>query len=421
MASASADRLTAARLLVRVEKGAFASRLLGGRMGPGVRVRVLGVLRWQRLHDTVLARFSRRPLASLDPEVRASLRIGLLERSQMGLPAAVAVDGAVRLVRDLGHGSATGLVNAVLRRATAALEDAAEGVPDDLEWSHPEWLAARWRGVLGSEATRDAMAAAQHPAPVWVWFVEPSEQHRLAADGVVLRSHPWCPGAFSARDDVALVLEAVGRRAAYVQDPTSQLVAHLAARLAPESAALLDLCAAPGGKSALAHRLRPWRSALALDLRASRLRLVRPLAAAMGGPLLAVADAARPPLAGRSWDLVLLDAPCSGTGTLRRHPELKWRLSPELIGEAAATQTRLLRSAVELVAPDGILLYATCSLEPEENEAHFALPPPGFDPAPLEPFLTAGVPHLPTPAGGIRIPTTRDGDGFTLHAFRRTS
>ncbi len=421
MASASADRQQAARLLIRVEDGAFASRMLGDRAGPGVRARVLGVLRWQRLLDHVLERFSRRPLPKLDPEVRVALRLGLFERAELGLPAAVAVDGAVRLVRGLAHESATGLVNAVLRRATSAWEEVTADLPDDLQWSHPSWLADRWRSVLGDEAVSNAMAAAQRPAPVWVWFADALARERLEREGVGLSPHPWCPGAWTARDEIGPLLAAVNRREAYVQDPSSQLVAHLGANLAGAEAAFVDLCAAPGGKAALMVRLRSWRSALALDLRAVRLRLLGPLAARLGGPLMAAADAGRPPLAERTWELVLLDAPCSGTGTLRRHPELKWRLKAQAITELATAQSRLLAAAVELVAPEGALLYATCSLEPEENEAHFASLPEGFEVQPLDGVLPSGVVTAPTAAGGVRLPTSRDGDGFTLHALRRIS
>ncbi len=419
MARASADRQHAARLLIRVESGAFASRLLGDRAGPGVRVRVLGVLRWQRLLDHVLERFSRRPLPRLDPEVRVALRLGLFERAQIELPAAVAVDGAVRLIRELGHTSATGLVNAVLRRATAAWEEMTTEQSDDLRWSHPSWLAERWRATLGEEAAGAAMAAAQRPAPVWVWFADPETRKRLEGESVALRPHPWCPGAWAPREEIGPVLSAVGRREAYVQDPSSQLVAHVGAGLAGEEAAFVDLCAAPGGKAALMVRLRPWRSAVALDLSPLRLRLLGPLAARLGGPWMAAADAGRPPLRERAWELVVLDAPCTGTGTLRRHPELKWRLTPQAIVDLAVTQARLLTSAVELVAPGGVLLYATCSLEPEENEAHFEHLPEGFVAEPLGGVLPSGVVTVPTAAGGVRLPTSRDGDGFTVHALRR--
>jgi len=407
--------------LIRVEGGAFASRLLADRASPGVRVRVLGVLRWQRLLDHVLAHFSRRPLARLDPEVRAVLRLGLCEQAEIGLPAAVAVDGAVRLIRELGHGSATGLVNAVLRRATAAWQELTADQPDDLQWSHPQWLAERWRARLGEDLARSTMAAAQQPAPVWVWFADPGTRGRLEGEGVALRPHPWCPGAWTAREEIGPVLVAVGRREAYVQDPSSQLVAHVGARLAGVDDGFVDLCAAPGGKAALMVRLHPWRCALALDLRPFRLRLLGPLAVRLGGPLMAAADAARPPLKERTWELVVLDAPCSGTGTLRRHPELKWRLTRQAIDELAGAQERLVSAAIELVAPDGVLLYATCSLEAEENEAHFERLPEGFTAEPLASVLPNEVAAVPTAAGGVRLPTSRDGDGFTLHALRRIS
>jgi len=419
VASASADRKRAARLLIRVEGGAFASRMLSDRADPGVRVRVLGVLRWQRLLDHVLARFSRRPPQQLDPEVRAAMRLGLFEHGELGVPAAVAVDGAVRLVRELGRGSATGLVNAVLRRATSAWEELTADVADDLRWSHPAWLAARWRTTLGEQAARDAMAAAQRPAPVWVWFTDARARERVEREGLALSPHPWCPTAWTSREGVGPVLAAVGRHEAYVQDPSSQLVAHVGAALAGEGAAFVDLCAAPGGKAALMVRLRPWRIALAVDLRPVRLRLLGPLASRLGGPLMAAADAGRPPLAAGSFELVVLDAPCSGTGTLRRHPELRWRLTEEAIAGLASVQGRLVAAAVELVAPGGTLLYATCSLEPEENEAHFRDLPEGFVVQSLGTLLPAGTPGVETTAGGVRLPTSDDGDGFTLHALRR--
>jgi 16S rRNA (cytosine967-C5)-methyltransferase len=213
-------------------------------------------------------------------------------------------------------------------------------------------------------------------------------------------------------------MAAVTAGAFYAQDPSSQLVAHLGASLMADGARVVDLCAAPGGKSALLHRLgRPARH-VAVDLHLGRARLMRRLVG--DAAHLVAADAAEPALRPRAWDLVLLDAPCTGTGTLRRHPELRWRLQPEGIDGLSALQRTLVAGAVPLVAPGGVLLYATCSIEPEENEAHFHSLPEGFDLVDLQPLMPPATPAVTTGAGGLRILPHADGDGFTMHAVRRS-
>jgi 16S rRNA (cytosine967-C5)-methyltransferase len=182
---------------------------------------------------------------------------------------------------------------------------------------------------------------------------------------------------------------------------------------------LADVCAAPGGKLALWRRLGGETAPLALDRHLGRLRLAGRLLERVGGAGLVVADATAPPLPAGSRDLVLVDAPCSGTGTLRRHPELKWRLRAESIAELGALQARILRAALELAAPGGVVLYTTCSVEPEENEELLAGPPAGFEVVELAASLPRGVPTVPTAAGGVRILPGPDGDGFTMHAVRR--
>lgn len=416
--STDRDRVTAVRLLVRVENGAWASRLLAGDPWPGVRVRVLGVLRWRRLLDRILDRHSRRPVARLDQEVRAALRIGLLEAVELGVPAPVAVDGAVRTVRAAGRGAAAGFVNAVLRRAAG---EGRRGIPDDapadLRLSHPEWLAQRWLAVFGACDAEQAMAVDQRPAAVWVWFRDDEGPGSLDLDD--LRRHPWCPLAWTS-EEARPLLAMVGAGAAMVQDPASQLVAHLAAALAPPGARFVDLCAAPGGKTALTARLAALGPVVAADRHLGRTARMAPAVATRGATVVA-ADAARPPFAAGAWDLVLIDAPCSGTGTLRRHPELKWRLDESAIREAAAQQREIVAGAVPLLAPGGVLLYTTCSVEPEENEALFDPPQAGLAPIPLEPLLPEGTPARPTPAGGVRLLPGDDWDGFTYHAWRRVS
>jgi len=417
--SDSADRQLAARLLVRVEEGAYSSRLLARPVPAGVRARVLGVLRWQRTLDAALSEPLRRPLDRLDAEVRAVLRLALLEAVVLGTPVALATDAAVGTVRRLGKTSAAGLVNAVLRRAAPAWAALLERAAPDLRLSHPDWLWRRWLGAFGEDAALRAMAADQEPAPVWVWWLDDQARAAAAAAGVGLRSHPWCPGAWTAPEQARELLAAVAAGKAYVQDPSSQLVAHLALRLGGGSARLVDVCAAPGGKLALWRRLGGEPMPLALDRHPGRLRVAGRLLDRVGGAGLVVGDAAAPPLPPASRDVVLVDAPCSGTGTLRRHPELRWRLRPEGIARLAAVQAGILAAARELVAPGGMVLYSTCSVEAEENEALVERLPAGIEAIELAALLPAGVPATPTAAGGVRILPCLEGDGFTMHALRR--
>ena len=414
MAKSSDDRHRSARLLIRIDGGAFASRLLQGDPSPGVRVRVLGVLRWQRALDHVLYPFLKRPLTRLDPEVRAVLRLGCFEAQRLGVPAPVATDAMIRLTRRLGKTSAAGMVNAVLRRAVAA-EDFA-GASPDLRWSHPEWLWRRWSASFGDDQAEGAMAAAQESAPPWVWFTDDQSKADAEGRGVVLESHPWCPGAWTATEGRSELMARIQRGGVVVQDPSSQLVAHLAVNVAGGRGCAADLCAAPGGKTALMHKLGQWSVFVAGDrspAKASR------LGGRLGEVPVIVADAHHPALTVGGWDLVLLDAPCSGTGTLRRHPELKWRLTPEAIADAAGHQRSMIDATIDLLAPGGILVYATCSVEPEENEEHFEDIPEGFESVPLGDHLPQDLPWTETSAGGVRILPHEHGDGFTVHAVRR--
>ena len=408
-------------MLMRVEDGAFSSRLLSAGAEPAARVRVLEVLRSMRALDAVLQPRCRRKLEKLDPEVRAALRIGLAETVRLDFPPALATDGAVRLVRRLGRSSASSMVNAVLRKATADWCEVMPRSSIDVRLAHPEWLYRRWAEAFGGEAAEAAMASAQEPAVTWAWFLDDLARDQLRDRGVVLERHPWCQGAWRAPEDTRSLVEAVSRGTAYAQDPSSQLVAQVATSLARDGAGFVDLCAAPGGKTALMLRLHDWGSNAAADLRLKRVRLMEPLIERVGGSVTVAADALCPPFAVGVWDLVLLDAPCTGTGTFRRHPELKWRLSPESVLELVVKQQDLFASAVTLVAPGGILLYTTCSVEPEENEGVMRDLPSGFEVENLEPHVPAGVPWIPTSAGGIRILPNPDGDGFTMHAVRRVS
>lgn len=373
------------------------------------------MLRWQRSLDHLLKPFLKRPMARLDPEVRAILRMGCFEVHQLGVPAPVATDSMIRLTRRMGKSSAAGMVNAVLRRAAAAVEAAS---PPDLRWSHPEWLWLRWSESFGAGAAEAAMAAAQEPAPPWIWFDHDRPDRDRENGTVVLDPHPWCPETWTATEGRPEMMGWVERGRAIVQDPSSQMVARIAVSAAQGRGRGADLCAAPGGKTALMRKLGRWDFLAACDLSpAKAARLGR----RVGGVAVVAGDAGRPALSPGTWELALLDAPCSGTGTLRRHPELKWRLAPEAITVAAEHQRPMISAALDLLAPGGVLVYATCSIEPEENEAHFVNLPTGFERVSLGDHLPAAVPCTETDAGGVRILPHEHGDGFTVHALRRRS
>ena len=353
-------------------------------------------------------------MGRLDPELRAVLRMGIFEVWRLGVPAPVATDSMIRLTRRLGKTSAAGMVNAVMRRAAAA-DDGNDASPD-LTWSHPEWLWCRWSDVFGAAPAEGAMAAAQEPAPPWVWFSSDDAKADVVETGAILERHPWCPGTWTATEGRSELMRAVHRGRAIVQDPSSQLVARLSVSVVDGGGTAVDLCAAPGGKSAMIERLGRWRLFVVADR--SPAKVVR-LGRRLGDVPVLVTDALRPALAVGAWDLVLLDAPCSGTGTLRRHPELKWRLRPEAIVEAAANQRPMIEAALELLAPGGVLVYATCSVESEENEGHFDTVPAGYETVVMDELLPADLPWTETSAGGVRILPHEHGDGFTVHALRR--
>jgi 16S rRNA (cytosine967-C5)-methyltransferase len=416
--STSADRLKAASLLVRIEGGAFASRLLGDISAPGVRTRVLGVLRRLRPLDAAIEAAARRKIRSLDPEVRAVLRQALFEIKGLGVPAPVAGDGAVRLVRTMGRPKASGLINAVMRRAPGHWDRLMREGDDGLRNSHPDWLWRRWVRFFGEEATKRAMAAAQLPAPLWVWFADGAIGDRLISEGLELHEHPWMEGAWRAAG--SRLVGTLRNGDAYAQDPASQLVAFLAVALGSADGRVVDLCAAPGGKIARVVRDGHWTTAVAGDLNLGRLRLADRLLDRWSPRIMRVVqDAMAPSVVPSAWDVVVIDAPCTGTGTLRRHPELRDRLRPEDIGERAALQAGILEAALGLPAPGGVLLFSTCSVEPEENEEHFTRLPEGYERVDLVPHLPPGTPVIATAAGGLRLLPQESCDGFTVHAIRR--
>lgn len=385
----SPARLAAFRILQQVETGAFSSVLLAAQeplLQPADRALchelVLGSLRRQLFLDAIAEHFSKRNSESLDQGVRIALRLGLYQlRFLSRVPASAAVNESVSLVRLARLSSATGFVNAVLRSAIREpnYDPAAECAdPLDrlaLETSHPRWLLERWTRAFGL-LEAGGFAAANNVVPPTAFRVvrtRASQQEvlaRLSAAGATFETSSVSEAGWRVSGATSLVRELSAAGEIYLQDEASQRVAELLDVRHGERA--LDLCAAPGGKTTLLAD-RAGDGALVIGADRSRSRLATLLnAASLQGlksirPLLLDAGE-RLPFASNVFDRVLLDAPCSGTGTLRRNPEIRWRLSEDAIGAFAARQKRFLTNAAEVVKRGGRLVYSVCSVEREESE-----------------------------------------------------
>jgi len=343
---------------------------------------VLGVLRWQILLDKIIEHFSKRSVDSLDLPVRIALRLALYQiRFLTRIPASAAVNESVNLVRSAKLSSAAAFVNAVLRRAIREADyDPASSAKDPLdqlaiETSHPAWLIDRWiRGFGLREA--ESLARANNEIPPAAFRVVHSRANeddvfeQLTAAGASVEHSTIAEHGFRISGGSAALREFSAAGHIYLQDEASQLVAQTLDARAGDR--VLDLCAAPGGKTTLiADRTGDKASIIAADRYASRITTITTTAALHRlhniKPVL-VDAAAQLPFAPASFDRILVDAPCSGTGTLRRNPEIRYRLSPNDIPIFAAAQKQFLHNAAGVLKPTGRLVYSTCSVEPEENE-----------------------------------------------------
>jgi len=385
----SPARLAAFRILQQVETGAYSSILLAveePRLQPADRALchelVLGVLRWQLQLDRIVEHFSRRRIEDLDAGVRIALRIGLYQlRFLTRVPASAAVNESVSLVRAARLSSATAFVNAVLRRAIREAEyDPAADVSDPLEkiavrTSHPVWLIERWASSFGIEEV-EAFAGANNLVPPTAFRIVVNRANqsdvlsRLSAAGAALESSDIVKGAWRVFGATPLLREMSAAGEIYLQDEASQLVADVME--VQRGDLVLDLCAAPGGKTTLmadragdaalivsADRSATRMATVVSTTRLHELKSVRPI----------ILDATEQlPFGRESFDRVLVDAPCSGTGTLRANPEIRWRLAPGDFETFAEQQKKILSRAIEVLKPGGRLVYSTCSVELEENE-----------------------------------------------------
>jgi 16S rRNA (cytosine967-C5)-methyltransferase len=375
-------RLAALRVLERVREGDLADRALdhaASALDPRDRAwtqeLVYGTFRLRGRIDFMLRALVRGRLEELDPAVLDVLRLGAYQLLEMGsVPPYAAVSQSVELARAAGAPRAAGLVNGVLqnllrKRETIHVPRLDRHPAEHLAaWgSHPRWLVDRWIARWG---VRDAAALVEADNRRPELFIRPLgvsvEDARARLGEAEIASEPveFAPDSVRILPP-ASAADALAAVPAVVQDPAAALVVRYAE--VPDGATVLDLAAAPGGK-ALGMAERAAHVAAA-DLSPGRLRRVVENAARVGWGArvgAVVADARFPPF--RAADTVLLDAPCTGTGTFRRHPDGRWRVTEDDLAALASLQAGLLEAAAPLVQPGGVLVYSTCSLEREENE-----------------------------------------------------
>jgi 16S rRNA (cytosine967-C5)-methyltransferase len=452
----SPARRIAFEILRRVEaEGAYASDLLHAELSDKTKREdaalatelTMGVLRWRGLLDFLLERHLKGSSASLDPEVLLALRLGLYQlRFLTRVPPRAAVNESVELAKRAGKSSAAPLVNAVLRRAAAeANEPPDKYLPPGLSpaerlgtlQSHPTWIVERWLRRLGAGRTEGLLEANNRAPNLAIAVHDSSRNAEIEAmlrsvgmevkPGRLLRTARIVEGGSPAR------AEPFRRGWISIQDEASQAIPLLLG--VKPGDAVLDLCAAPGGKtSRLARMAAPGGSVIAGDIHPHRLRAMRMQLERLGvHNVKAVAlDATTSLPFAKSFDRILIDAPCSGTGTLARHPEIRWRLVPAELGQFHRRQVMMLRAALEHLKPNGRLLYSTCSLEPEENEevvreildgaSDLCLAPAETLERQMEMHWAAGVPReqLLDPSGMFRtFPPDHHTDGFFAVAFEK--
>jgi 16S rRNA (cytosine967-C5)-methyltransferase len=347
---------------------------------------VTGTLRWQRNLDHLVEHVAKRPLHRLDPDVATILRLSLYQLLHLDrVPASAVVDDAVDLTRGARKMSATGFVNAVLRTTLRQRHrlplpprpDEEAGRDAQLAYlgvthSHPEWLVARWLDRHGFEASERWVRFNNETPRLTIRANTLSARREevataLAADGIETETTRYAPDGLIVTEGNPLRRDPGGLF--FVQDEASQLVSVAVHARAGER--VLDLCASPGGKSAaMAADMRDTGTLVACDVRPRRLTLLKETIRTSGARNARVVQvpASGPLPFAAPFDRVLVDAPCSGLGTIRRDPDIRWRRVESDLALLAGSQLTLLSRAAEVVASGGRLVYATCSSEPEENE-----------------------------------------------------
>ncbi len=369
-------------LLAVEQRGAYASALLHSAEGERLAAAdqrlamqiVFGVLRWRGQLDFIIAGLVLRPLSKLDVAVLTVLRMSVYQlRHLERAPASAVVNDAVNLTRRARCSSAAGLVNAVLRacpREPIAELLTGHRAAQPVELSHPEWMLRRWTAAFGS-AVAEGIANHDNAVPPTTIHVNTARvdmakvREQLRAAGIQTRESDLlgCALHIEVGDVRSTPLFASGE--VWIQDEASQLVALLLGN--GGTTPILDCCAAPGGKTAILRELHPLAPILALDLHPHRAQLLKRLRSRQLIEVVA-ADARRPLPTARQFDRILADLPCSGTGTLARNPEIRWRLNEADVERMALNQLEIIRNVAGSLALGGRMVYSVCSLEPEEGE-----------------------------------------------------
>jgi 16S rRNA (cytosine967-C5)-methyltransferase len=388
MPSVSPARSAAFDILLRVEReSSYASELLHSSAYESLSAPdhalatqlVMGVLRWRSSLDQQIAGASSQSLQKLDLEILIALRLGVYQFFWLDrIPQRAALFESVELVKRARKRSAAPFVNAVLRKIGKQSYDPTGASAHSAQElavlnSHPLWLIERWVSEYGFETARRICDYDQTIPATAIRLRAPVPDHQLTQEGIHLSPGSLLSSARRLESGDISKLSPLLNAPVVIQDEASQLVAAIAARGCRDGECILDCCAAPGGKTLAMADQSPSTTITAVDTHVHRARLMRGLlsakSAAASAPIQVVAaDATRLPLS-RDFDRVLADVPCSGTGTLARNPEIKWRLQPSDLTDLHQRQANILNSAMRQVAPGGRVIYSTCSLEREENEA----------------------------------------------------
>jgi 16S rRNA (cytosine967-C5)-methyltransferase len=377
----SPPRAVAFDILLRIERqNSFAAELLHSNrldeLSPsdcGLATElVMGVLRWRSRLDQAVTSASARAVSKLDLEVLVALRMGIYQLRYLDrIPAHAAINDSVELVKRAQKRSAAPFVNAVLRKIAAlGRESAPSNASLELsaallvqEFAHPLWLVERWITEFGIERTQGICRQDQQIPSTTIRIDVPESEQALHAEDIGV-----APGALVSGARVVTSGEVTRSREfqagrVFIQDEGSQLVSALVGA----GSRILDCCAAPGGKTTAIAARNPMAEIVAVELHEHRAALLQKRVTSANVKIVH-ADIVGLPLSG-TFDRVLADVPCSGTGTLARNPEIKWRLSPSDLGDLHARQVAILRAALGHLAAGGRAVYSTCSLEREENEA----------------------------------------------------
>jgi len=409
------------------------------RLGPRDRALfdelTLGTLRWLRRLDDVLGQVSRRPVAQIDSPLRAPLRIGAYQLLFLDrVPAHAAVNESVEEVRRRGQQHAAGFVNGVLRHLARRPDlrdwpvrtgDAVERLA--IEQSHPDWLVRRWYARFGAQRTSAMLTANNCPRPMTLLTFRDrggpeSAIPALHEEGIEVEPSPLSPLGLIVRRGEALRARLFAEGSLYVQDAASQVAALIP--LPQRGERVLDVAAAPGGKTFTLLAWEPTVRVTAADRQLGRMRVLRRNVTRLRRSVQALVMDGGKPAVRSPYDRVIVDLPCSGTGILRKHPELKWRLTPGFLEESGRRGGEIVAAASGCARPGGLICVITCSIEPEENEDVVEVlrrRVPGLVPVALENSVPPQVRPGLFGEGAWRTLPGGDHDGFTVHVLRKAN